>query len=181
MGWAEDILYALDAPRSADNVLALHLWAQSEGMPAWENNWLATTEPGFGGHSVNSAGVQAYPSESAGVAAIVANLSIPGYGYPRILDALRGDKGLVAIADAVNLSEWCKGCQNGEYPIALWQHIGGTLPAGGQTTVANPTPTTVAGSTHQAWDNLVKWTQTGWVDHVTGLEWIRAAAEQVKG
>lgn len=112
------VLAGLGAPASSSNLTALALWAQSEGTPAGWHNWLATTKTGFGGHVVNGAGVKAYPSTSDGVAATVATLRL-SY-YTGVVAALRGDQGYRAVWGAINSSPWCRGCQGGHYPAALY-------------------------------------------------------------
>lgn len=121
MGWEMDVLQALSAPASDNNVKALQLWAQSEGTPPEWNNPLATTMDGHGGNAQNSAGVKAYPDEASGVAATVDTLQL-GY-YVSVVQALRDDAGLEAIWQAVNASPWCSGCQDGKYPVALHDAI----------------------------------------------------------
>lgn len=116
--WRHMVLAGLGAPASGSNLTALALWAQSEGTPAGWHNWLATTKSGFGGHAVNSAGVKAYPTTTAGAEATVATLRL-SY-YTGVVAALRGDEGYRAIWGAVNGSPWCRGCQGGHYPAALY-------------------------------------------------------------
>lgn len=124
--WEHDLLVAMAAPADATgNLTALQLWAASEGMPPSENNWLATTEPGFGGRVVNSAGVRAYPSQAAGVAATWATLS--GRAYMNVVTAFRDVAGLGAVWAAVNASPWCGGCQSGLYPVALHNALSGRI------------------------------------------------------
>lgn len=127
--WRYGVLAALGAPDTPANLDALGWWAQSEGTPSWWHNWLATTQPGYGGTDVNSAGVKAYPTLDDGIAATVATLS--GSAYSRVVQALRAGNSLTAIFDAVNASPWCYGCQAGHYPVVLYDHLGTSLPAGG--------------------------------------------------
>jgi len=135
MAWYDDLLSKMGAPDSNASTTALQLWAQSEGVPASWNNWLATTEDGYGGVIVNSAGVKAYPTETDGVDATYATLQ--GSAYNGVLDAFRGNEGAQEIWDAVNGSPWCGGCQAGLYPVALYDYLqgkGGVAPAGGGQT-----------------------------------------------
>lgn len=125
--WRYGVLAALGAPDTAVNLDALDWWAQSEGTPSWWNNWLATTEPGYGGRDVNSYGVKAYPTLDDGIAATAATLR--GSAYFRVVQALRSGNSLTAIFDAVNASPWCYGCQAGHYPVALYNHLGRPAPA----------------------------------------------------
>lgn len=120
-------------------VEALQLWAQSEGMPSWAFNWLATERSGFGGTKYNSAGVFAYPTFAAGIAATAA--TIEQTNMKHILAAFRKNSDLHAIYVAINSSPWCTTkhkdgsygpCQNGLYPVALEEALtGGRTPAGG--------------------------------------------------
>lgn len=119
--WRGLLLEAISAPLSELNVSALQWWAESEGMPAWENNWLATTIDGFGGRVVNSAGVKAYPSVQEGVAATAATLR---YGaYRNVVAAFQAGQSLVDIWSAINSSPWCSRCQNGLYPVVLFDNL----------------------------------------------------------
>jgi len=138
--WRILLLDALGAPSTPVNLDALALWAQSEGTPAGWYNWLATTEPGYGGRDVNTAGVKAYPSRSEGVAATAATLHL-GY-YVQVVAALRAGNSLQRIWQAVNSSPWCAHCQGGRYPVALYDHLG-TPPPG--TGVPPPAPPPAAG------------------------------------
>lgn len=135
MAWYDDLLKKMGAPDSNASATSLQLWAQSEGTPPSWNNWLATTEPGFGGTPVNSAGVQAYPTETDGVDATYATLQ--GSAYLAVIDAFVSNAGAQIIWDAVNGSPWCAGCENGEYPVALYNYLqghGGVVPTGGGQT-----------------------------------------------
>lgn len=123
--WRGLLLEALSCPLSEVNVDALQWWADSEGMPLSENNWLATTIGGFGGVVVNGVGVKAYPSVQAGVDATAATLR--GGAYRNVINALQDGNSLQEIWSAVNSSPWCSHCQNGLYPIVLFQHLGAVL------------------------------------------------------
>ncbi|MGH7239405.1 MAG: hypothetical protein ACREHG_04975 [Candidatus Saccharimonadales bacterium] len=119
--WRVAICDILGAPSSGTNLTALSEWAVSEGMPAQYNNWLATTENGYGGRVVNSVGVKAYPSVEQGAAATVKTLS--NGRYNDIISALRDGTSLTRIFAAINQSPWCGGCQSGHYPVALYNYI----------------------------------------------------------
>lgn len=131
--WRGLVLVGLSAPLSELNVSALQWWAESEGMPAWENNWLATTIDGFGGYAVNSVGVKAYPSVQAGADATVATLM--GGAYANVVSAFRDGNSLVDIWQTVNSSPWCSRCQNGLYPVVLFDNLHAT-----PTTTPPPNP-----------------------------------------
>lgn len=120
-GWYLDVLRGIKAPATYDNDVVLQMWAQSEGMPDYASNWLATTKTGFGGSAFNSAGVFVYPTYAAGVKATVATLLQPNMRH--IVTALRDKKDLVHCWQAINRSPWCKGCQSGNYPISLKSYI----------------------------------------------------------
>jgi len=147
VAWYDDLLAKMGAPDSNASQVSLQLWAQSEGVPASWNNWLATTIDGWGGVSQNSDGVKAYPTEADGVDAIYATLQ--GSAYQAVIDAFVGNEGGQEIWDAVNGSPWCAGCQNDQYPVALYDYLqgkGGIAPAGGGQTE----PTIGPGSTGRA-------------------------------
>lgn len=101
--WASDdyqtaitaILQSIGAPLTLDNrrILAAMIWCEKgPNNPAWKwNNPLDTTLDGYGGVSVNSAGVRMYPSQEQGVAAIRDTLLHSGGGrwYATLVHALR--------------------------------------------------------------------------------------------
>lgn len=119
--WINAVLAGLGANPNGDNDLALALWAQAEGAPDWRHNWLNTTMPGYGGYSVNSAGVRAYPTFQAGVRATVATLRQPimsGVAY-----ALTSNVDIGVIYEAINKSPWCAHCQGGHYPVTIYNYL----------------------------------------------------------
>jgi hypothetical protein len=65
----------------------LDTMAQGEGMPAWENNPLASTQRMPGSYSVNSAGVQAYPTPQIGALATIQTLQ--NGNFPNIWSLLQ--------------------------------------------------------------------------------------------
>lgn len=172
MSWQGDLLAAIGAPETQSNLNALEWWAESEGMPAWENNWLATTIGGFGGVDVNGVGVKAYPSETAGVQALQATLE--GGGYDAVLAAFRTNAPYGTIWTAINRSGWCSGCQSGLYPVVLYQHTG---EGGGGPVSPNPTPQAApaGGDAHNAYHFFLDYMNTQVPNYVTGLGWIEAA------
>lgn len=132
------VIAGLGGQANGDNVLALTLWAQAEGAPDWRNNWLNTTMPGYGGVSVNSVGVRAYPTFAKGVAATVATLKQPlmsGIAY-----ALSSGLDLDVIYHAINSSKWCGGCQGGRYPVTIYNYLQGMGVAPGTSVVAGDIP-----------------------------------------
>jgi len=144
--WECDLLKALGAPCSQNNLTALNLWAQSEGSVT--NNPLATSGYGAGrtvcvAQCGSSSPIFEYDNEADGVAQMSKFLS--GSYYTAIVRAFQQDAGLAAIFQAINSSPWCKGCQNGQYPIALSQAVGGKGPgvnpnvgAGGSANPGSP-------------------------------------------
>lgn len=175
MSWQADVLNGIGAPVTATGVRALTLWAGSEGMPAWENNWLATTEPGFTGTPINATGVRAYPTEPKGVAATVATLD--GLSYAAVVDAFKNGGQLVSVWSAVNSSPWCSGCQSGHYPVQLWQAAQSTTGVTLTTSVASVSVSPTSVTAHQAWEQLRWFGSTGLKDIVIGWEWITAAID----
>ena len=148
---------------SQDTLDALLLWADSEGTPDSWNNPLATTEGGYGGTDVNSAGVKSYPTENDGIAATYATLT--GGGYSAVVKAIRTNASWSDIWSAVNASPWCSGCQGGLYPVALYDAIkaGGHIPepspgggggGGGGGGAPNEPPAGVDTGVLAAWSNL---------------------------
>ena len=105
--WAAALLTAGGWPQTACNLSAVTAWERAEGGH-WANgarfNPLNTTQPEPDSWSMNSAGVQAYPSWRSGFAATLATL---GNGhYPAILSALSAGTSARAVADAVVASPW---------------------------------------------------------------------------
>jgi Putative peptidoglycan binding domain len=146
MSWESDLLAKIGAAATANKITALSLWAQSEGTPASWNNWLATTLDGYGGIDVNSDGVKAYPTETDGVDATAATLQ--GGAYSGVIAAFRGSGNYDAIWSAINASPWCAHCQNGQYPVALYDYING--PSSTSQPASSGYPTLQEGDTGSA-------------------------------
>jgi hypothetical protein len=108
--WAVALLGAGGWPRTACNIGAITAWEQAEGGN-WANaarfNPLDTTEPEPGSWSMNSAGVQAYPSWQSGFTATLATLGNGRYGA--ILSALAAGTSARAVAGAAAGSPWGTG------------------------------------------------------------------------
>jgi hypothetical protein len=169
--WQDRLLKIMGAPQGGTNEQALTAWAESEGTPTDWNNWLATTENCCGGVSVNSAGVKQYPNEGSGINATWATLQ--GGAYSAVVSAFRGNKGLSAIWTAVNNSPWCGGCQNGLYPVVLYDLIKGSvhIPVPKNPPPAAPSPTPNLAATRASWDALGDFgtkTLPGWWHLVNG-------------
>jgi hypothetical protein len=125
--WEYDLLSALGAPTSQNNLTALNLWALSEGNVT--NNPLATSGRGVGAATCvaqcgSTSPVYVYDTEANGVAQMAKFLQ--GSYYTAIVRAFKTDAGLAAIFQAINSSPWCKGCQNGQYPVDLANAVGGS-------------------------------------------------------
>lgn len=153
--WQFQVLEAIGAAPSELTMNAMSWWAESEGMPASENNWLATTIGGYGGYPVNSAGVMAYPSQGAGVAATAATLRLPAYSG--VVAAFRDGNSLSYIWSEINASPWCAHCQGGKYPVVLYDNLGANvstapLPTAPSTAPA-PAPRGQAAASG-AWDDV---------------------------
>lgn len=153
--WRALLLGALSAPVTDINLEALEWWAESEGMPAWENNWLATTIDGYGGYPVNSAGVKAYPTVQDGVDATAATLQFSAYAD--VVRGLQQGNSLSTIWLAVNGSPWCSQCQGGLYPVVLYNNLGATQPP--PPPPPPPPPgggggTTAGARVESAWDDV---------------------------
>jgi hypothetical protein len=105
--WAAALLTAGGWPQTACNLSAVTAWERAEGGH-WANgarfNPLNTTQPEPGSWSMNSAGVQAYPSWRSGFAATLATLGNGRYGP--VLSALSAGTSARAVADAVAASPW---------------------------------------------------------------------------
>ena len=169
--WKALVLYELNAPLSELNNDALQWWADSEGMPASDNNWLATTIGGFGGYPVNSVGVKAYPTVQAGAQATVATLQ--GGAYAGVVNAFRDGNSLVDIWQQVNASPWCRGCQNGLYPVVLFRNLGAT-PTTSPPPNSGPPPTRPP---QDAKDQVsIAWGDLANAHRVTTTRWIGTLA-----
>lgn len=129
--WEYDLLTALGAPPSTENLDALNYWEQSEGT-AYANNPLAisTHYPGAT-HCIAQCGsaseIMAYDTMADGIAATASFLGASSYAA--VVSAFKSNAGLSAIWQAINQSGWCKGCAGGKYPPVLYQALGGKAPA----------------------------------------------------
>lgn len=153
--WFADVLDALHLPITTDRAQSLALWARSEGMPDSTFNWLAATDQRPGSTAYNSAGVQRYPSYLVGVQVVVDKLS--SSLYRPILAGLQADSA-EQTWQAVNASPWCKGCQGGRYPVALYDWLAAGRPAGGPGNPGpDPGPPNQTGDAPDSWDPVVRW------------------------
>lgn len=105
--WAAAFLAGGGWPQTACNLAAIQAWEAAEGGQ-WDNsaqyNPLNTTQPEPGSWTVNSAGVQAFPTWQEG---FTANLAVIRNGlYGPVLSALSAGGSAQAVADAVAASPW---------------------------------------------------------------------------
>jgi cell pole-organizing protein PopZ len=104
--FAHDLLSALGAPQTAENVRAIAAWAQAEGTSAAFNP-LATTETAPDATNFNGVGVKNYPTYAEGVQATVATLM--NGRYSNILAALADGSSAQRVAQAIAQSPWGTG------------------------------------------------------------------------
>ncbi len=181
MAWQQDVLAWIQAPNTGGNVAALSLWAQSEGMPGYVYNWLATTEDWPGATLWNSDGVKIYASYLDGVAATGTTI----LQYDQITAGFRENIGdQFQLWDYINKSSWCAGCQNGHYPDAFYKYLQGTGGieegvGGGGPAIPTVDLGTLAADVRTAWDDLRQFYNLGWLDNLTGLTWIKDAIDQL--
>jgi hypothetical protein len=171
--WRNFLLRAIGAPENPITLGSLTLWAHSEGVAPTCHNHLAATDRLIGDRPGPASAVFCYPSEGAMIA-LYADKLRSGL-YQGIYDALRRGAQYAAIWKAINASPWCRGCQGGHYPTALYSAAFGDVapPLSGDTQRfadpptpppgrdANPTSSLPSGQPgpryddlHQAWDRL---------------------------
>lgn len=131
--WRHLTLDRIGAPKSRTNLLALQLWALSEGISDSCHNPLGASDPWPGSttYGTNQI-VKCY--RSVGDTADVYAMKFRSAIYDRIGDALRSDAGLSTIWQAINQSPWCRekdgsACQSGEYPNQLFDRAFGKVAA----------------------------------------------------
>jgi peptidoglycan hydrolase CwlO-like protein len=116
--WAAAFLERIGAPVTRGNLVAVVAWEASEGTQAtW--NPLATTMPMEGATIYNSHGVRNYQSLGQGLDASLKTLTRPNHGYEAILDSLERGAEAMDTGKAINASDWCRGCTNGQYVIGI--------------------------------------------------------------
>ncbi|MEX2395290.1 MAG: hypothetical protein WD826_12515, partial [Actinomycetota bacterium] len=116
--WAAAFLERIGAPVIRSNLVAVVAWEASEGTQAtW--NPLATTMPMDGATIYNSHGVRNYNSMQQGLDASFETLDRPNHGYEAILDSLERGAEAMDTGKAINASDWCRGCTNGQYVIGI--------------------------------------------------------------
>lgn len=147
--FADEVLAGIGAPASTQNVDWIVSWSRAEASTA-ANNPLDTTLHTSGSYALpgNSAGVQQYPSETAGVAATVATLKGGNY-YPElvkdfqkgnIISSYQTDPSLLSQLETWGggASYWAAVASNASQAAG-----GGSLPAGSGA----PSPGPNAGGT----------------------------------
>lgn len=127
MTWATDLLAEIGAPATDANVRVCDLWAASEGTLVHNNPFAISGH--FAGATAclaqcgTPSEVMAYDTMAHGVAATAAFMD--GSYYVGIVESFRHDVGESALWEAINASPWCRGCQGGKYPIALYNYVSG--------------------------------------------------------
>lgn len=181
--WRRDVLGLIGAPATATNLSALSLWAQSEGLPDWYHNWLATFRktPGWGPARTGFSPPY-YASTNQG--AMATAMTIAQSNMAPIRRALQAGTTLGNIWAAVNQSPWCGGCQTGHYPIVLEQAIGsgaagppGVPPLTIQEVGFGLTSTTT--KIGWAFANLAAWVNTYSVQEYNAILSVAQALERV--
>jgi hypothetical protein len=104
--FAQDLLTAIGAPQTSENVRAIAAWAQAEGTAAAYNP-LATTRAAAGTTDFNGVGVKNYATYAEGVQATADTLR--NGRYANILAALAQGTSAEAVARAVAQSPWGTG------------------------------------------------------------------------
>jgi hypothetical protein len=146
--WQVTLLTEINVPISKTNVTIINAWAQSEQPPGWTpsqplngNNPLAISglNPGAT-HCIaqcnGSSPVMAYDTLANGVAATAKFITGNHGAYQGIVQAMQNPfdqtdgtskaqiqtaSGVIgAVWTQINISGWCKGCQGGRYPTALY-------------------------------------------------------------
>ena len=120
-------------------MVVLVAWQSAEGTDAAYNP-LATTYREPGSTDFNSVGVQNYASLAQGIDAIHKTLEASSHGYEQILAGLAASADPMTTGEAINASDWCHGCTNGQYVIELFEYL---APQG---TKADVTPWNVGAS-----------------------------------
>jgi peptidoglycan hydrolase CwlO-like protein len=116
--WAAAFLGALGAPASRNNMVAVVAWEAAEGTQAtW--NPLATTYHMPGATVYNSHGVRNFTSREQGIEASILTLKRPNHGYERIIATLKASADPMESGEAINRSDWCRGCAGGSYVIGI--------------------------------------------------------------
>ena len=120
--WAESFLPALGAPASRNNLVVVVAWEVSEYTRAtW--NPLATTYGMPGATRFNSHGVRNYVSKEQGIEATIKTVRLFGHGYEKIVANLVASSRPMTTAEAINASDWCRGCAGGHYVTGIVEAV----------------------------------------------------------
>lgn len=142
--WQQQLLTAIKAPNTPQNLTALNAWQRAEGGSALNNPFNTTLQAGATPTPYNSAGVRNYASPQAGINATIQTLTAPQYasGYQPIISALRAGNNAQAVASAVGASPW------GTSGSLMSQILGGgSVPGGGVSGLGAPGQAAVPGAT----------------------------------
>lgn len=101
--FAEQFLLELAAPVNTHTLCAVSAWLEGENTRA-RNNPLATTRKGHGGTPFNSAGVQNYPTFTAGMLATLETIRLKP--YTKLLTEIRRGSSAHAIVREILASPW---------------------------------------------------------------------------
>jgi hypothetical protein len=116
--WATAFLGSINAPIQRNNLVVIVAWETAEYTSArW--NPLATTYYMPGSTCYNASCVRNYVSVEQGLQATYGTLSQHGLGYEPILSDLHSNADPMDTAKAINASQWCGGCANGQYVVDL--------------------------------------------------------------
>jgi peptidoglycan hydrolase CwlO-like protein len=122
--WAGLLLQTMGVSGCHANMIAVVAWQVAEFTQAgW--NPLATTYPMPGATLFNSFGVRNYVSLGQGLAAT--RLTIRGgwssHGYAAIVSSMSRCADPMTTAQAINASDWCRGCAGGTYVTGIIQKV----------------------------------------------------------
>jgi hypothetical protein len=150
--WTYAFLQAIGAPQTATNLYALQEWAASEDdtlsyLSSYNNPLATELSAGSQGVVPKSPNIPAFPTLASGAAAFASSLNGGIQGAGAIKTALVNGDSLQQIFQAINGSGWCSGCQNGQYPTALYSNLSSTPTGAGSGTTGGGTPATLTSAT----------------------------------
>lgn len=190
--WRHHLLPVIGAPATPGNLLALGLWADSEGVPGLAHNPLGAVLPWPGSRIERVGGPRWYPSFEAGLLATAQALEAPR--MRAVLEGLHHDVGAITLYQLIHDSPWADpGVQGGHYPDRLWAylHAHGEAPGpqpqpgfptppgavshaipGGPSPPPKPTPPTGAFWPAPAWRYLAETLSYTWTEKARALRAI---------
>jgi peptidoglycan hydrolase CwlO-like protein len=116
--WGSAFLTKIGAPVTRNNLVVMVAWQTAEGtLATW--NPLATTYNMPGATPYNSVGVRNYTSLDQGLEATMRTLQVPGHGYGEIVSGLKSAAKPMDTGNAINASDWCRGCAGGSYVVGI--------------------------------------------------------------